>query len=1247
MKEFSRSALNFFTLVSVLSLTLIGCDSERKVMPKAVDGVIDLSSWDFEKDGIAELKGEWRFVWEEFVEPMPSEVFRDKYKGTIEVPAIWRSESDSKNNHKQLSPQGYGTYVLEVWLPSSSIGESLGIATDYLSTASHYRVVDATVEGILAEGRQGIVGATKATSIPVWINSATNFVPGSVDKIVVWLQVSNFHYGRGGAWFAPDLGLSDDVSYKLVSAYSTNVVIFGICFIISLYHFVLFFQRQDDFSALFFGIFCGAVAIRQWCTGLIGQKLGYGHSDFGFGFVTSLEYIATPVAAIGCGFFIYTLNPERRFLMALKFFVLGGGLLLIGFAALTPAVIFSEYVWCFNLYVLITFVISFVHLSSQAISGDNLARWAFGALMFVLIGTINDILFTQRLIQTDHIGSYTFIVFVMVQSGILSARSARAHSKADHLSKHLLKEVEEQTSDLYSKTLEAQEATLVAVEAKQESDLLRCEAEKAKENAEVMRQAAQEQTEKLKELDKQKTVFFQNMSHELRTPLTLILNPLESQVKSQPDNSEIAMAAKNSRRLLRLVNQLLDFQKLEAGKKDLKLAPLEISRFTYVCGDYFRSACSSKEISFSVTRKGASPQEGQGPLWLMGEVDALEKVAFNFLSNALKYTNRGGEIELGLRSSEERVRLYVRDTGSGISEEGQEKLFQVFSQVDESTTRAYEGTGLGLALAKSLVEEMGGTVGVESALEEGSTFWAEFPLLGSPMETIDLLLVDDDEFICKAMAPVFRRVENVSHFEICSSAEQALNLMKTKQVRCLVTDYQMEGRDGLSLLSEVSSLYPDTRRVLLTGEADNEVMRQAVNNSWVHQVFYKPVDTEELTGAIGDLVQESPIKDSVAFDEGFEVKPWLLAEQGETGVEESIFVEELDDSALGLSELVLVVDDLADMRDLISNSLRKRNYRVATASNGKRGVELAKEIRPDLIITDWMMPQMSGPELISILKSDDEFNSVPIILLTAKSDEESRLIGTEIGADSFLGKPFNDQELGSIAKNLLSLKSREREVENLNYMLTETILKRYISPALVDRIVSGEISMDKPAEMRLITVLFSDLSGFTKTSQNLGPQVISSFLNEYLTRMNDIIFEHGGTIDKFIGDAIMVMFGAPQDMPPSEQARRAADCSRAMQVEMERIAKDWASEGAGHLRMRIGIHQGDAIVGNFGSDKRSDYTCIGPSVNLAARIESAAYPGEVFVSHELGLHLESSSVKDVGSFELKGIDGAVRLYKLC
>ena len=626
-----------------------------------------------------------------------------------------------------------------------------------------------------------------------------------------------------------------------------------------------------------------------------------------------------------------------------------------------------------------------------------------------------------------------------------------------------------------------------------------------------------EQADQLKELDRQKTMFFQNMSHELRTPLTLILNPLEDELQHQPTNDNLAVATKNSRRLLRLVNQLLDFQKLEAGKKRLQLAPLELNRFMRICADYFRSTCSTKGVAFHVVANGKSFDGNSAEAWVMAEVDALEKVVFNYLSNALKYTPPGGTIVLGMNSTGPRVRLYVEDSGAGISEEGQTKLFQVFSQVDETTTRAYEGTGLGLALVKSLTEEMGGEVGVQSKVGVGSTFWAEFP----------------------------------------------------------VTDERSEH-----------------------------------------------------------------------IDEPFAVKDWLLSsDQGATGVGDADD-DEFSTTDSGTGELILVVDDLSDMRSLIRKSLEHKGYRVVTAANGKAGVETARRVRPDLIITDWMMPEMSGPELIDTTKTDAELNSVPVVLLTAKSDEESKLIGTEIGADSFLGKPFNAQELTSIVKNLLSLKAREREVETLNRMLTETVLKRYLPPDLVDRIVSGEISMDKPAEMRGVTVLFSDLCGFTSASEQLGPARMSDLLNQYLSAMNDVIFRHEGTIDKFIGDAVMVLFGAPVELSAEDQARRACACALDMQRTMINLQEVFAQAGIPGLTMRIGIHQGDAVVGNFGSQQRSDYTAIGPTVNLASRIESACDPGAVFVSEAVREHLNADASTDAGVHSLKGVDQPQRLFRL-
>ena len=168
------------------------------------------------------------------------------------------------------------------------------------------------------------------------------------------------------------------------------------------------------------------------------------------------------------------------------------------------------------------------------------------------------------------------------------------------------------------------EAKEYAELSSQEALRQKAKAETARLDAEELREAAESHAEEVKALDKQKTAFLQNMSHELRTPLTLILGPLENAIETEQANEDIIVATKNARRLLRLVNQLLDFQKLEAGKKAFALEPVNINRFTHVLGDYFASACSSKAIDFHVTRDGKR-LDPELVVPIMGETDSLEK----------------------------------------------------------------------------------------------------------------------------------------------------------------------------------------------------------------------------------------------------------------------------------------------------------------------------------------------------------------------------------------------------------------------------------------------------------------------------------------------------------------------------------------------------------------------------------------------------------------------------------------------
>lgn len=343
------------------------------------------------------------------------------------------------------------------------------------------------------------------------------------------------------------------------------------------------------------------------------------------------------------------------------------------------------------------------------------------------------------------------------------------------------------------------------------------------------------------------------------------------------------------------------------------------------------------------------------------------------------------------------------------------------------------------------------------------------------------------------------------------------------------------------------------------------------------------------------------------------------------------------DSSTPHSVDVLVVDDNADLRAYISHVLQHQGYQVRTAHDGLTALEMAKAYRPRLILTDLMMPGMSGLELIQTIRQDVDLQSIPVVLLTAKVDDETRIEGVEQGADAYLGKPFNDRELLAEVRNLLALKSNERRVAELNRYLTESVLRRFLPASLVEKAAGGSLQLDLKPEPRLVTVLFTDIVSFTPLSNALGAKRIAQLLNEYLEAMTDAIFESGGTVDKFMGDGVLALFGAPEDLPPPEQARRAVSAVQRMHQNLQRLNQKWQEQGISPVRFRCGIHQGDAVVGMFGSAVRADFTAIGPCVNIASRLQEAADPNGVLVSMELARHLPDEDILEMRPVTLRGV----------
>lgn len=337
--------------------------------------------------------------------------------------------------------------------------------------------------------------------------------------------------------------------------------------------------------------------------------------------------------------------------------------------------------------------------------------------------------------------------------------------------------------------------------------------------------------------------------------------------------------------------------------------------------------------------------------------------------------------------------------------------------------------------------------------------------------------------------------------------------------------------------------------------------------------------------------------------------------------------------------LVLIAEDNADMRSYLEWVLRRQN-RVVLAKDGVEALEQAGSLRPDLILTDVMMPRMSGYDLLKGIRADHALRSVPVIFLTARAGEEARVESLEAGADDYISKPFNENELQARVRNMIRAHVQERELIELQ----REKLGRFLPTHLADMIVSGDREDFLKGHRAEVTVLYIDLRGFTAFSETASPEDLMAILRQYQAEMGKLITDYNGTLEQFAGDSLMIFFNDPIPIPNhAEQAVRLAIAmrDRAKQLQ-ERWSKQEFNLGAG-----IGLAVGHATAGVVGFEKRMGYTAIGPVTNLASRLSSEARHGQIFVSsrfHQLVEPLVHS--EQVGSVTLKGFHQPVLIYNV-
>ena len=358
---------------------------------------------------------------------------------------------------------------------------------------------------------------------------------------------------------------------------------------------------------------------------------------------------------------------------------------------------------------------------------------------------------------------------------------------------------------------------------------------------------------------------------------------------------------------------------------------------------------------------------------------------------------------------------------------------------------------------------------------------------------------------------------------------------------------------------------------------------------------------------------------------------------------------------------ILVVDDNELNRDMLSRRLRSRGYDVSVAEDGVRALALAESGSFDLVLLDIMMPGLSGIDVLRLLRKKRSREELPVVMATARDQADDVIEALRSGANDYVTKPLDFPVVVARAELQIQLRRGAAEIRRLaaglekrNRFIREAF-GRYLSDAVVEGLLDGASGLALGGETRVVSILMSDLRGFTTATEGLAPEAVVSMLNGYLEAMVEVITRHGGTIDEFIGDAILVLFGAPTVR--EDDAQRAVACAVEMQLAMAGVNARFRREALPELGMGIAVNTGSVVVGNIGSAKRAKYGVVGSHVNLVGRMQSFTVGDQVLISRGTldaagpavhagrALAIQAKGFREpIEVYDLKGIAGHHNLF---
>ena len=368
---------------------------------------------------------------------------------------------------------------------------------------------------------------------------------------------------------------------------------------------------------------------------------------------------------------------------------------------------------------------------------------------------------------------------------------------------------------------------------------------------------------------------------------------------------------------------------------------------------------------------------------------------------------------------------------------------------------------------------------------------------------------------------------------------------------------------------------------------------------------------------------------------------------------------------------ILAVDDVPTNLEILKVRLEAQGYEVVTAADGEEALLRARELEPDLVLLDIMMPKLDGIAVLKQLKQEAAQRFVPVILVTAKTDTRDVVNGLEAGGDDYLTKPFEQATLiarvrsqlrtkglhDTVQQQALQLKEQTEQLASWNQTLEERVaaqlaeidrigrLRRFMAPQVAQMIASSDTpDAVLASHRREVTVVFCDLRGFTAFTEASEPEEVMAVLHDYHQGLGELIFRYEGTLDRFAGDGIMIVFNDP--IPCSDHTERAVRLALDMRERVEKLSQQWRR--LGHtLGFGVGIAAGYATLGQIGFEQRREYTAIGSTINLASRLCDEARAGQIIIGQRAFSAVEQNvEGRSVGELSLKGFAKPVAAYEI-